>query len=121
MSVSLVYFLQDYSDCQQSVQYSSVYCVQYITIRVMRTRDMDTEDVTDRKDGTHLLLTNDDPPLILMTSFFADLSQCQLTQLPDAVFLLMKNVSLSSCNLSGNLIQKIPAKLAINFCLIKGE
>jgi Leucine-rich repeat (LRR) protein len=48
-----------------------------------------------------------------------DLSQCQLTQLPDAVFLLMKNVSLSSCNLSGNLIQKIPAKLAINFCLIK--
>ena len=52
---------------------------------------------------------------------FADLSQCQLTQLPDAVFLLMKNVSLNSFNISGNLLQKIPAKLPINFCLIKGE
>jgi len=48
-----------------------------------------------------------------------DLSQCQLTQLPDAVFLLMKNVSLNSFNISGNLLQKIPAKLPINFCLIK--
>jgi len=48
-----------------------------------------------------------------------DLSQCQLTQLPDAVFLLMKNVALNSFNISGNLIQKIPAKLPVNFCLIR--
>jgi len=48
-----------------------------------------------------------------------DLSECQLTQVPDAVFLLMKNVNIQSCNLAGNLINKIPTKLAINFSLIK--
>jgi len=48
-----------------------------------------------------------------------DLSGCQLTQVPDAIFLLMKNVTLNSCNLAGNLITKIPTKLAINFSSIK--
>jgi Leucine-rich repeat (LRR) protein len=47
-----------------------------------------------------------------------DLSECQLTQIPDAIFLLMKNTSLQSCNLAGNLITKIPTKLATNFSLI---
>merc|ERR1711953_518232 len=47
-----------------------------------------------------------------------DLSECQLTQIPDAIFLLMKNTSLQSCNLAGNLITKIPAKLATSFSLI---
>ena len=69
---------------------------------------------------THLLLITS-----LLTRYFnilfTDLSQCQLTQLPDAVFLLMKNVTLNSFNISGNLIQKIPAKLPVNFCLIRGE
>ena len=51
----------------------------------------------------------------------ADLSECQLTQVPDAVFLLMKSVTLQSCSLASNLITKIPAKLPINFTLIKGE
>ena len=50
---------------------------------------------------------------------YLDLSNCQLTQVPDAVFLLMKNVNIHSCNLSNNLITKIPPKLPNNFCLIK--
>ena len=49
---------------------------------------------------------------------YLDLSNCQLTKVPDAVFLLMKNVNVHSCNLSSNLISKIPPKLPNNFCLI---
>jgi len=48
-----------------------------------------------------------------------DLSDCQLTQIPDAIFLLMKNVTLHSCNLANNIITKIPPKLAMNFSQIK--
>jgi len=47
-----------------------------------------------------------------------DLSDCQLVQVPDAVFLLMKNTTLHSCSLAGNLITKIPPKLAMSFSLI---
>jgi len=47
-----------------------------------------------------------------------DLSECQLMQVPDAVFLLMKNTTLNSCSLAGNLITKIPPKLAMSFSLI---
>merc|ERR1712165_409349 len=47
-----------------------------------------------------------------------DLSECQLTQIPDAIFLLMKNTNLQTCNLAGNLISKIPTKLAVSFSLI---
>merc|ERR1711950_36621 len=47
-----------------------------------------------------------------------DLSECQLTQVPDAIFLLMKNTSLQTCSLAGNLITKIPTKLATSFSLI---
>jgi len=47
-----------------------------------------------------------------------DLSECQLMQVPDAVFLLMKNTTLHSCSLAGNLITKIPPKLAMSFSLI---
>jgi len=48
-----------------------------------------------------------------------DLSECQLMQVPDAVYHLMRNVTLNSCNLSGNVISKIPPKFAISFNLIK--
>jgi len=47
-----------------------------------------------------------------------DLSDCQLMQVPDAVFLLMKNTTLHSCSLAGNLITKIPPKLAMSFSQI---
>lgn len=48
-----------------------------------------------------------------------DLSDCQLMQVPDAVYHLMRNITLNSCNLSGNVISKIPPKFAISFNLIK--
>lgn len=44
-----------------------------------------------------------------------DLSECQLMQIPDAVFHLMRNTELQACNLSHNVISKIPPKLALNF------
>merc|ERR1712154_259433 len=47
-----------------------------------------------------------------------DLSECQLTQIPDAIFLLMKSTNLQTCSLAGNLITKIPTKLAVSFSLI---
>merc|ERR1712126_331083 len=47
-----------------------------------------------------------------------DLSECQLVQVPDAIYHLMRDTKLVSCNLSGNLISKIPPKLAMSFTLI---
>jgi Leucine rich repeat len=37
---------------------------------------------------------------------------------PEAVFHLMRNTALKSCDLSGNLITKIPPKIAVKFSLI---
>merc|ERR1712037_66247 len=42
-----------------------------------------------------------------------DLSDCQLQQVPDAIFMLMQNTSLVSCNLSHNVINEIPALIKI--------
>jgi hypothetical protein len=42
-------------------------------------------------------------------------------QMPDAVFHLMRNTSLVTCNLSNNVITKIPPKLPLNFSLITGN
>merc|ERR1719309_1918553 len=47
-----------------------------------------------------------------------DLSDCQLMQVPDAVYHLMRNVTLSGCDLSGNVISMIPPKFAISFNLL---
>jgi len=47
-----------------------------------------------------------------------DLSECQLLQVPDAIYHLMRNTSLITCNLSTNVISKIPPKLAMSFTLI---
>ncbi|XP_065568231.1 leucine-rich repeat-containing protein 20-like isoform X2 [Artemia franciscana] len=44
-----------------------------------------------------------------------DLSDCELAQVPDAVFHLMRQTDLSKCDLSFNSMTKIPAKLATNF------
>lgn len=44
-----------------------------------------------------------------------DLSECQLMQVPDAVYHLMRNTTLTGCNLSGNVISKIPPKFAMSF------
>uniref|UniRef100_A0A6M2DVU9 Putative leucine-rich repeat lrr protein associated with apoptosis in muscle tissue n=1 Tax=Xenopsylla cheopis TaxID=163159 RepID=A0A6M2DVU9_XENCH len=47
-----------------------------------------------------------------------DLSECQLMQVPDAVYHLMRHTELKTCDLSGNVITKIPPKFATNFNLI---
>ncbi|XP_014681844.1 PREDICTED: leucine-rich repeat-containing protein 18-like [Priapulus caudatus] len=44
-----------------------------------------------------------------------DLSHCQLTTLPDAVFHLMRNTTVLTFDLSCNLISRIPSKLALKF------
>ena len=51
----------------------------------------------------------------------SDLSECQLMQVPDAVYHLMRHTELKRCDLSGNVITKIPPKFAIKFSLITGE
>jgi len=47
-----------------------------------------------------------------------DLSECQLMQVPDAVYFMMRNTSLLACNLSSNTISKIPPKFPTKFSLI---
>ncbi|KAE8751396.1 hypothetical protein FOCC_FOCC001970 [Frankliniella occidentalis] len=43
-----------------------------------------------------------------------NLSECQLMQVPDAVYHLMRHTPLTTCNLSGNVITKLPPKFALN-------
>ncbi|XP_065170144.1 leucine-rich repeat protein soc-2 homolog isoform X1 [Atheta coriaria] len=47
-----------------------------------------------------------------------DLSECQLMQVPDAVYHLMRHTELKSCDLSGNDITKISPKFTVKFSLI---
>ena len=49
-----------------------------------------------------------------------DLSECQLMQIPDAVFHLMRNTELQACTIAHNVISKIPPKLALNFTTVTG-
>ena len=42
-------------------------------------------------------------------------------QVPDAVYHLMRHTALKGCNLSSNVITKIPPKFAVKFSLITGE
>ncbi|XP_044761727.1 leucine-rich repeat-containing protein 57 [Coccinella septempunctata] len=48
-----------------------------------------------------------------------DLSRCELMQVPDAVYHLMRHTELKSCDLSDNVITKIPPKFVDKFSLIK--
>lgn len=47
-----------------------------------------------------------------------DLSGCQLIQVPDAIYFMMKDTQLTACNLSSNVITKIPPKFPNNFNFI---
>merc|ERR1712218_313383 len=49
-----------------------------------------------------------------------DLSDCQLIQVPDAIYMMMRvrDIQLTACNLSSNVITKIPPKFPTNFNLI---
>merc|ERR1712016_527925 len=50
-----------------------------------------------------------------------DLSGCQLIQVPDAIYFMMKDTQLTACNLSSNVITKIPPKFPTNFNFITGN
>lgn len=47
-----------------------------------------------------------------------DLSGCQLMQMPNAIYHLMKNTPLVTCTLANNVINKIPPKFPISFNLL---
>ncbi|XP_052068552.1 leucine-rich repeat-containing protein 40-like [Mytilus californianus] len=44
-----------------------------------------------------------------------DLSECGLTQIPDAVYMMMKDITVQSCDLSQNLLQSLPKKFCSKF------
>jgi len=48
-------------------------------------------------------------------SYFADLSNCQLFQIPDAMYFMMRDTPLKSVNLSSNVLNKIPSKFPSSF------
>lgn len=54
----------------------------------------------------------------MMLLFRADLSGCELMHVPDAVYHLMRNTELTTCDLSSNVIRKIPPKFALKFNLL---
>merc|ERR1711971_1408501 len=49
-----------------------------------------------------------------------DLSGCKLIQVPDALYFMIeeRNIEVTACNLSSNVIKKIPSKLPSKFSLI---
>ena len=57
----------------------------------------------------------------ILSCILSDLSDCQLMQVPDAVYYMMRNTTLVSCNLSSNVITKIPPKFPAKFSLITGK
>ena len=59
--------------------------------------------------------------IYLSIYIYLDLSDCQLMQMPDAVYHLMRNTPLVTCNLSSNVIAKIPPKFPLSFSLITGR
>lgn len=50
-----------------------------------------------------------------------DLSDCQLTKIPDEVFDLVKDAKLKSCDLSRNVLRKLPPKFSVEFSLLTGK
>merc|ERR1711894_91371 len=49
-----------------------------------------------------------------------DLSSCKLVQVPDALYFMIeeRNIEITACNLSSNVIKKIPPKLPTKFNMI---
>ncbi|UYV60904.1 LRRC20, partial [Cordylochernes scorpioides] len=47
-----------------------------------------------------------------------DLSECQLVSIPEAIYHLMRNTVILNCNLSSNVLRKIPAIFAMKFLSI---
>ena len=55
-----------------------------------------------------------------ISPLFSDLSGCKLIQVPDALYFMIeeRNIEVLACNLSSNVIKKIPPKLPSKFSLI---
>ena len=51
---------------------------------------------------------------------FVDLSSCDLTQIPDATYFMLKNVTIETCDLSNNLIKRIPSKFCTKLPSLTG-
>ena len=51
---------------------------------------------------------------------FTDLSSCKLVQVPDALYFMIeeRNIEITACNLSSNVIKKIPPKFPTKFNMI---
>ena len=58
---------------------------------------------------------------IAKTRFFPDLSHCQLVQVPDAIYYMMRETPLVALNVANNVITKIPPKLPNKFSFIRSE
>ena len=52
---------------------------------------------------------------------FVDLSSCDLTQVPDAAYFMLKSVTVETCDLSNNLIKRIPSKFTTKFPSLTGN
>lgn len=50
-----------------------------------------------------------------------DLSECDLTKVPDAVYMMLKSVTVHKCTMANNLLTKIPPKFPSNFKQLKGN
>ncbi|XP_062598094.1 leucine-rich repeat-containing protein 18-like [Saccostrea cucullata] len=44
-----------------------------------------------------------------------DLSGCDLTKIPDAVYMMLKSVTVNKCTMASNMLTKIPPKFPTNF------
>lgn len=55
-----------------------------------------------------------------MWSTRSDLSKCELMQIPDAVYHLMRNTELQTCNLSGNVLKSVSPIFSQKFSVITG-
>lgn len=67
-----------------------------------------------------LAKTKESKRIYFRISHSQDLSDCQLVQMPDAVFHLMRNTPLIRVNLSSNLIARIPPKMGLKFNTLTG-
>lgn len=50
-----------------------------------------------------------------------DLSECDLTKVPDAVYMLLKSITVHKCTMANNMLTKIPPKFPSNFKHLKGN
>ena len=58
---------------------------------------------------------------VYLCHFVSDLSECQLVQVPHALYLLLSQTPPQICNFSHNEIKRIPPKLCQNFTQMSGN